>query len=175
MKNNDTHLTEDQIIVSVIDKNDLTAPAYRHLQRCLLCREKTSEFASKLNNLSKRAETLIKPPQLNAISVFPKKRNSASKKQLLARVFFRPALGITIVALCALSIFYIPASKQNSVEDSFETKALLAEIEMDLQFASTVDTLEEYTLSGFVIPQENQDTSLDEFIEFITISNEETI
>ncbi|MCK5542311.1 MAG: hypothetical protein KAI40_06430 [Desulfobacterales bacterium] len=180
MKNNDAHLTEDQIIVSVIDKNDLDTSTYQHLQDCSLCKKQNLELELRLNGLSKKAENLIKPPQLNIMSVFSEKKKCNTYKKPFIRLLLRPALSFAVIVLCALSIFYLLGSRQSIMQDSLttgplSTETLLTEIDSDLKFAETMDNLEDYALSGFITSSDDQNYNLDEFIEFVTLTSNETI
>jgi len=180
MNNNVTHLTEDQIIISVIDQNDLDDYSRQHLQDCSFCKEQNMKLSLSLSSLSKKAEDLIKPPQLNIVTLFSKKKKSYTFEKPFAGLFLRPALSFVIIIICATSFYYLPGSKQNIIQDSkiastLSSEALFTEIEQDLAFAETMDNLENYALSGFITSSDNEDYNIDEFIEFVTPTNNETI
>ena len=149
--------------------------------------KKNLELESELNNLSKRAESLIKPPELNIASILSQTKNSnfsinsftRTTAGLFSRLFPKPAILFAIIVLCALSIFYLPVSQQNINTDYLATEpiteALLTEIDQDLKFAETIDQLEDYALSGFITLSDNQNYNLDEFIEFVTPTTQESI
>lgn len=141
-----------------------------------------------LNTLSKKAESLIKPPKLNIASILLQKTSSNFSTSyftraiagLFSNLYPKPAIFLfAIIALCVLSILYLPDSHQNINQNHLTTgpltEAFLIEIDRDLKFAETIDQLENYALSGFITSSDNQNYNLDEFIEFITPTTEETI
>ncbi|MCP3898427.1 MAG: hypothetical protein GY707_01685 [Desulfobacteraceae bacterium] len=150
--------------------------------------EKSNKLESELNRLSKKAESLITPPKLDITNVLSQINGSnisaRSFAKIIADLFFglfsKPALSFAIILLCALSFFYLPGSQRNLVQkslapDSLSSEALLAEIDKDLTFAEAMNNLEDYALSGFITSSDNQNNNLDEFIEFVTPTDNETI
>ena len=142
---------------------------------------KNKDLEAELNGLSKRAKSLITPPQLDIAAVLSQmdtsKVSAISFTQIITRFlaspFSKPALSFVIIVLSVFSIFYFPDSQQNIIQnslttDTLSTKALLAEIDEDLKFAETMDNLEDYALSGFITSSDDQNYNLDEFIEFVT-------
>ncbi|MCK5099110.1 MAG: hypothetical protein KAR45_13465 [Desulfobacteraceae bacterium] len=145
------------------------------------------KLESELNTLSKKAESLIKPPKLNIASILLQKKSSNFSTSsftraiagLFSNLYSKPAILFAIIALCVLSILYLPGPHQNNNQSHLTTgpltEAFLIEIDRDLKFAETIDQLEDYALSGFITSSDNQNYNLDEFIEFITPTTEETI
>ncbi|MCD4744561.1 MAG: hypothetical protein K8R67_19025 [Desulfobacteraceae bacterium] len=145
------------------------------------------KLESELNSLSKRAKNLITPPQLDIASVLSQKKNSNlylySFRKLFAKIFSclfsKPAISFAAIVLCVLSILYLTDSQQkisrNSLTTESSTEALLTEIERDLEFAETINKLEDYALSGFITLSDNHNYNLDEFIEYVAPTTKETI
>ena len=143
---------------------------------------------SELNSLSKRAKSLITPPQLDISTILSQMdSNNISKisfaqitTRLVTSLFSRPALSFAIIILSVLSIFYFSDSQQNIIQNSLitdplSTQAILTEIDEDLKFAETMNNLEDYALSGFITSSDDQNYNLDEFIEFVTPTSNGTI
>ncbi len=150
--------------------------------------EKSNNLESELSSLAKKAESLITPPKLDITDVLSQINGSPistrSFTKIIAELFFglfsKPAISFAIIILCVLSFLYLPGSQQNLVQESLvpgslSSEALLAEIDKDLTFAEAMNNLEDYALSGFITSSDNQNNNLDEFIEYVTPTNNETI
>ncbi len=150
--------------------------------------KKCNNLESELNSLAKKAESLIVPPkldikdvlsQMNSSNISTRSFNQVINK-LFISLFSKPALSFAIILLCALSFLYLPGSQQNPgkkslAPDFLSEEALLTEIDKDLKFAEAMNNLEDYALSGFITSSNNQNNNLDEFIEYVTPTNNETI
>lgn len=159
--------------------------------------KKSQQLESELNSLSKKAKSLITPPQLDITAVLSHRDNSNISTGSFAKIiaglstnpFFKPAISFAAIVLCVLSILYWPGSQQNINQDSLTTglsetgasetrsftDTVLNEIDKDIEFAETINKLEDYALSGFITSSYNQNYNLEEFIEFVTPVTEEAI
>ena len=76
-KHNDGHLSEERIVMAVVDEKELSEENYLHLLDCRLCQGKVEQFMSHLQEFGERAELSV--PPLTKIMRMPLAESSSAK------------------------------------------------------------------------------------------------
>jgi len=133
-------------------------------------------FESELKSLAQRAENLIKAPPLDMADILSQESFIPQRQRYLTKkIFTKSIISFATIVLCVLSILYFSDFQFSSKKDTFRvstlTSAMIDEIDKDLKFAESVDELEDYALSGFIVSPDSQNYDIDEFIEFVAPTN----
>ncbi len=163
MKENRTHLNEDQILLSLVDENDLSDDAKGHITACQVCREKKTALMSELENLGEIAKDFAPLTRKKPVLVSRKSWHS-----VLRRPMFASGFAVIFIAVCLLGLtLFIDSSKQITARLSTEAEEDMYLLEDILEKSA----LPEYYLDITVTSNNYFD---DEFLEFITPMEEES-
>lgn len=150
------HLSEDQILLSLVDENDLSQEVRSHLLACTACQEKKTALISELEHLGQMAKDLAPLPRQKPLPLVRESRHFSFRLRVLAAGF-----AVVLIIACLLSlVFFTDSSKQM-------TARLSTEMETDLYLVDEIleeSTLPEYYLDIAVTSYSYFD---DEFLEFV--------
>ena len=169
MKHNQAHLSQDDLRKAVVDSSDLPQARQQHLLECDICQQKNLAFKKELRALSQKARDTIKPP-LPRVSVIIEGAKAAPRKRPVYFKGLAPALSFTVLLLGLVSVWFLvdwPAGV-NSPPKKIDNGVLLAEIEADEKFVAEIESLEEYTMSGFTRQPDSSISAEDNFLDFVT-------
>jgi len=156
MKDENMHLNEEQILISLVDEKDLAKDNQSHLQSCLACREKKTALMSELDRLGKMTKEFTPLPRQKARVYLPE-----SRRRRFLRPVFAAGFAVAFIIVCLLSLkMFIDSPKEMTARLSPESGADLYLID-DLLEESI---LPEYFLDIAVASYSYFD---DEFIKFV--------
>jgi len=164
VKNQDTHLNEDQIIRAVVDEDDLTASERNHLLQCFTCQREKRAFEQVLNRLGEMSEELLPSPRRRFAP-------DAQENRSLWR--WRPALAVGfVIVLLMIGIWWTSFFTRVQENGSMH---ITQKMESDQQFMAESTFIEDYALPNRYIDiidnSNNGDYDDyyydDEFLEFV--------
>jgi hypothetical protein len=163
MKDRDTHLNEDQIIVSLMDENDLTEDMKGHLLACPACQEKRTALISELENLGKMAKDLTPLPKRKPVLPVRESRRFG----VGLPIFAAGSIAAVVIAFLGSIVFFNEPSKQMGAQLSTETGA---------DFYLMDDIFGESALPEYYLDIAGASYSYfdDEFLEFIVPLEEDS-
>jgi hypothetical protein len=156
MKDKTPHLSEDQILLSLVDENDLSDHMKNHLLSCSVCQDKKGVLASDLERLGRMAKDFTPLPRKKPVLSSPKSHLFGFRLPVYAAGL---AMVLIIAFLWGQAYFTAP-SKEMRAQSSSEMKAGLYLIDDILEESA----LPEYYLDIAVASYSYLD---DEFLEFI--------
>lgn len=161
MKNTDKHLTEDQLIVAVVDENDLDDEAWRHLNACGKCLEKKNECERELAVLGRMAEEYA--PSAGTVW------HVRSKPAVFGA--WRPAFAaaFTVLVLTAGIVWLKPFDHQTVENGNQKNNTAVLETADDEQLLAEIQELENRAMVDFYsnIFGESSGYYDEEFIDFV--------
>jgi hypothetical protein len=169
MKDKGTHLNEDQILTSLVEKKDLPEERRRHLENCAVCQDKRTSFLSELEYLGKMAGEFTPRPQRKP--VLPARESGRQRFRRLA--FVSGFAAAVLVAILCSVILFSDSSKQNKVDLAVQSEVRLHLVEeildepalsrhyLDITVTSYSDFDEEFL--KFVVPLEEEADSVQNF------------
>ncbi len=163
MKDKSIHLSEDQILLSLVDENDLSEDTKSHFLACPACRRKKATFVLELDRLGEKAKDFTPDLKQNSVLFSRKPRHFFPRIPIFAAGF---ALVLIIVLALSLVLF-TDSSKQITTRLAMETEEDLYLLEDILKESA----LPEYYLDIAVTFNSYFD---DEFLEFIIPMEEES-
>ncbi len=166
--NEKDHLTQDQLMMAMVDTKDLPDSVVAHLESCVQCRQKKDAIARRFENLGKMARKLS-PEPMRAVRL----KDYKMKNRLRQKWRIIPALGIAVAAVLMLVTFWMPRVFNKSTQMADHADPI--EIIEDRRFMAEVEKLLENPLpDGYrdLIPVEPE--MADDFMDFIVpgVSNE---
>ncbi len=156
MKDKTPHLSEDQILLSIVDENDLSDHMKSHLLSCSVCQDRKAVFISDLECLGRMAKDFTPLPRKTPV---PSLRKSPRFGFRLP-VFAAGLAVVMIIAFLWSRAYFTDPSKQMSAQLWTEAKVDLYLIDDILEESA----LPEYYLDIAVASYSYLD---DEFLEFI--------
>jgi hypothetical protein len=156
MKDKSIHLSEDQILLSLVDENDLSEDTKSHFLACPACRRKKATFVLELDRLGEKAKDFT--PDLKQKPVlFPRK-----PRYFFPRIpIFAAGFALVLIIVLALSlVLFTDSSKQMTAQLSTEKEEYLYLLD---------EILEEPYLSDHYLDITAASNSYfdDEFVEFV--------
>lgn len=121
MNDKTIHLSEDQILLSLVDENDLPGDIKNHLSACPACRHKKTAFVLELDRLGEKTKDFTPDSKQKPVLFFRKPWYSFPRLPLSAAGF---ALVLIIVAASIL-VQFTDSSKQMTTRLSAEKEASL--------------------------------------------------
>jgi len=166
MKDKTIHLSEDQLLFSLVDENDLSQDIKSHLWACPSCRQKKTAFELELDRLGERAKAFTPDPKQEPALLLQKSRAFFSRPAIFAAGF---AL-VLIIVLASIIVRFTDSSKQMTARLSSEKEAYLylvdeiveepnlPDLYLDIIAASNNYFDDEFV--EFVVPLEDQANSV---------------
>lgn len=102
MKDTDTHLDEEQLVLSLVDEDDLPETRRKHLRDCPACLKKKKSLTAELDHLGKMADEFAPVPNRRPNVEFPEPRRLSSRIPIFAGGL---AVSVLIVFLFGLVLF----------------------------------------------------------------------
>ncbi len=110
-KNKRSHLSEDELIVALIDEKDLPQDRYIHLSECRECSSAREAFHHHLSGIGRKAECLT--PLLSKKLYLPQ---AEAKQRHIRRRYLTPAFGSVFVIILVIMAVWLPgAFKTNKI------------------------------------------------------------
>jgi len=146
-KNNttDNHLTEDQILMALVDESELGLKFQSHLAACPICNNEKIKIERRIGELSRMAKRMTQMPT-----------RSIRLPETKSRSFFwsgwrlSPVMGIALATVLVLMVLWRPARFYH--QPGLGQDMLSQEMDEDNQFMTEVEILVENAL-----PKEYQD------------------
>ena len=162
MKGSEIHLNEDKILLSLVDKNDLSEEMRNHLEDCKACRDKRASLLSELECLGKMAGEFTPEPRKRPILQVQETRRKRFHFPVFATGL---ASAVLVVFLCSVTL----------LSDSPEQMKTGLSVNSGVRLHMMEDILEEPVLSGHYldITQTSSNYFDDEFLEFVIPVGEE--
>jgi hypothetical protein len=104
-KNNLSHLSEDELIVSLIDQKDLPPERYVHLSGCPACSSARKTIHQQLSGIGRKAERLA--PLLSKKLYLPQ---AEDKQRYRRRRYLTPAFGGILAIILAVMAVWRPGA-----------------------------------------------------------------
>ena len=166
MKERGNHLTEEQILISLVDDNDLAEDARSHLLACPLCKDKKTAIMSELERLGEMAKKFAPSPRKKiTLPLRPSRRIGLRLPAFAAGL----AMVLLIVILWGPS-FLTDSSKQRRAQFPFESNSGLHLVEDILGESALSNSYSDIAVSSysyfdeefleFVVPLRNQGDSV---------------
>lgn len=152
------HMNEDELILSVIDKNDLAEDVRKHLETCSECQRQATEFETGLSGMGQLAQAYSPHP-------YRKIRFDSGPKPVFKKPL--PALAAAFAIMLAIAGTWWLAP-----DDGLKTRTtaqLTLEMEQDtllLEEVAEIVTLAEESYSPAIFTEANGHYS-QEFMEFV--------
>ncbi|MBW2217613.1 MAG: hypothetical protein JRF34_10555 [Deltaproteobacteria bacterium] len=169
MKDKNIHLTEDQILLSLIDENDLPDEMRCHLEDCTACQDKRTSLLSELEYLGKMAGEFTPTPQKKSVLLV---REPGRQRYHFPAFASGLAATVLVVFLCSV-ILFSDSSKQMKENPAVESEVRLHLVEdiLDepaisrhyLDITLTSDSYFDDEFLEFVIPLEEESNSIQGF------------
>lgn len=150
------HLSDDQILISIVDENGLSEDNKRHLHSCRVCHEKKMALTDELKRLGKMAGDLSPMPQRRPLALYREARLTGFRRPSFAAGI---AAVLIISCLCSLMLFS-DSPKPITARLSWEMKADMYLMEDMLEQSA----LTEYVFDVTVVSYSYFD---DEFLKFV--------
>ncbi len=167
MKNNNFHISEDQLIIAVVDQDDLPAAVQSHLSECPECLEKKRQLEQELETLGHMAREFAPLPQAKASHIMSRIRAAIQEKN---KGFWswQPVLAASFVVLFLIVGMWMTSPPVKNGSEQI-TARLINEMEEDQYFILEVKALEENALPEFYpyISGETYHYYDDEFINYV--------
>lgn len=158
MKAIEKHLTQDQLIMAVVDEDDLDSTSAAHLSICPDCRLRLQQMTQKLDKLEELARKTA-PKPLETPLPLPEPRGG--------RLFFKP---MAVAAMAVLLMVLVVTWPWNRTENNhIGIAAIFQEMEKDEQLMADIEALESFALSGLHMEANGNGYGMidDEFIDFL--------
>jgi hypothetical protein len=118
-KNNRSHLSEDELIVALIDEKDLSPDSYIHLSECRKCSSAKETLHHQLSGIGRKAELLT--PLLSKKLYLPQ---AEEKQRHRRRRYLTPAFGsVLIIILVIMAVWRPGALKTNKINPGVYTRS----------------------------------------------------
>lgn len=156
MKDKGIHLSEDQILLSLVDGNDLSEDIKTHLLACPACRRKKTAFVLELDRLGEKAKYFTPDLKQKPVLLFRKPRDSFPRLPIFAA-------GVALVLIIALAlslVLFTDSSKQMTAQLSTEKEEYLYLLDEILEEAYLPDHYLDITAAS-------NSYFDDEFVEFV--------
>jgi hypothetical protein len=155
----DIHLTEEQLIMAVVDEQELTGEHRLHLAECQLCNAKVEQFREELQLFGENSRSTV-PPMTRTITLPDEEPASATSSSS-----WLPSFGAAVMAGLVLFFYFLGMETMSPTIPAFQSaEDLLAEeYLMDEIFQMVENPLSDelYQLTG-------DNTGFDEeFMEFV--------
>jgi hypothetical protein len=156
MKNKSIHLSQDQILLSLVDDNDLSEDIKIHLLGCPACRRKKMAFVLELDRLGEKAKYFAPDVKQNPAFLFQKAQYS-----FIRRPIYAVGLALVLITVLSLSILlFTDSSKQMTTQLSTEKENYLYLLDEILEEPYLPDPYLDITVAS-------NSYFDDEFVEFI--------
>ncbi|MCF8067203.1 MAG: hypothetical protein K9L30_01325 [Desulfobacterales bacterium] len=160
-----THLSEETIIRSLVDKSDLSPEEEVHLNNCPACLGRAELIENELSTFGMLSQRYV-PDQGN---VFLSETKGTEKNN------FRPvfAMAAAVMLLAIFTWWFTPRTESPEI---MSTAQILQEMKEDQQLMAEIDALNTAILSG-IYPEDSDDTMSyidDDFLDFIAPMDIET-
>ena len=156
MTDRHVHLSDDQILIFMVDENGLSEDNKRHFLSCRVCREKKMALTDELKRLGKMAGDFAPMPRHRPLAGFQEARFTGFRRPSFAAGL---AAVLIIACLCSLMLFS-DSPKQITARSSREMKADMHLMEDMLEESA----LPEYVFDVTVVSYSYFD---DEFLKFV--------
>ena len=156
MKDRNTHLKEDQILLCLVDENGLKEEERRHLKDCAVCQDKRGSLLAELKYLGKMADEITPAPKKRPDLPV---RGPARQRFRLPAVDTGLATGLLVAFLVSVHIFS-DSSRQMQTDLTMKGEVPLGLVEEILVESALSEDYLNMTASSYGFLD-------DEFVEFV--------
>lgn len=128
----DDHLTQDQLMMAMVDTRKLPDPVHAHLESCPRCKSRADEIQKRFENLGRMARRLSPEP-----SRIVRLKDYRGKHRLSRKWRIIPAVGVAVAAVLMLMTVWSPrffndrqqTAQQNQWVEAVDDRTFMADVE----------------------------------------------